>query len=437
MQWLTIFQDWFASAEGQRVFASTVVPSVAIVIAGVTGALIGRGATRRVIALTVTHTRIAAVAALIGAARRAAQWNTLSGPEQQHAEHVTSEADVHLRLLPVAGALMAADWASHEIRTMKRNSVTFGVQDERSLEEFRDRMVLWQAKPRRAKRLFGEDIDAWSADATATRKDGSQQSGWAASQPSGTTSDGGRSRTAEDMRTRSVIPPAGPPQKSRRARRSAETESHGDAFAPAVTGTAASVPQRASASTPGSTAAAAVAPIGMHEAAVAPASALQANVPQAGLSPADGMASTEVAPPVQTRHPEAPSPRVSSSPPAGLTRRDASTRVTVAGAVPPTAPAAPLGALPPIPLEPETGGSPATPSPRAVSAPPRSSSFPPEFRFVDPPAARSRFRFTDSESDFDPDYDPDAASAEETVRANTAAPTTSTRPIPLPTAPPY
>lgn len=183
MQWWNDFVEWLYSDEGWRVISTAVIPFVAIVVAGFVAALIGKGYARRIISLTERDRRIAAVTALITAARRASKWNTLSVPEQQHAEHLTHEADTRIRLLPLSGTAMAADWAAHEIAAMKKNSVSFSFQADQSLIEFRDRLVEWQARPGRAKKLFKSDLDSWAYESSIADKDlVQQQQEWAKQQ---------------------------------------------------------------------------------------------------------------------------------------------------------------------------------------------------------------------------------------------------------------
>ena len=183
MQWWNDFVDWFGSRDGQIVLFSAIIPFVAILVAGIVAAAIGRGSTKRLLTLNDRENRVAAVATMIGAARRASVWNTLGAPEQQHADHIASEADVRVRLLAVPGSGLAADWASHELAAMKRDSVSFSFQAEQSLIEFRERMVQWQAKPSRAKKLFKNDLDLWAyEDSQATKDIITQQQAWAASQ---------------------------------------------------------------------------------------------------------------------------------------------------------------------------------------------------------------------------------------------------------------
>jgi len=177
------FLGWFESADGERMMGNVIIPFVAILVAGIVAAMIGRGSTKRLITLNDRENRVSAVATMIGAARRASVWNTLSVPEQQHADHVASEADVRVRLLAVPGSSLASDWAAHEIASMKRDSVSFSFQAEQSLIEFRDRMVTWQGRPGRAKKLFKNDLDLWAYEDSKRKNDiVSQQQAWAAAQ---------------------------------------------------------------------------------------------------------------------------------------------------------------------------------------------------------------------------------------------------------------
>lgn len=183
MQWWNDLVSFLSSPDGQTVITSAVIPFIAILVAGFIAAAIGRGSTKRLLTLNDRENRIAAVATMIGAARRASVWNTLPLPEQQHADHVASEADVRVRLLAVPGSGLAADWANHEIQAMKKNSVSFSFQAEQSLIEFRDRMVTWQAKPGRARKLFKADLETWAYDDAQNKSDiVSQQQAWAAAQ---------------------------------------------------------------------------------------------------------------------------------------------------------------------------------------------------------------------------------------------------------------
>jgi hypothetical protein len=161
MDWWNDFIDWTSSDTGWRVISGALIPFVAIVVAGVVAALIGRGATKRVVALQEREAKNAAVAGIITAARKAATWGVLGHDERNYADHLAEDADIRLRLLPIAGAPLAANWAQHEIADIKKNSSTFSFQAEQSLAEFRDRLLEWQARPGRARKLFKNDLERW------------------------------------------------------------------------------------------------------------------------------------------------------------------------------------------------------------------------------------------------------------------------------------
>lgn len=182
-QWWNDVLDWFSTEQGTGVLFGAIIPFVAIVVAGVVAALIGRGTVRRMLTLNDRENRIAAVSTMIGAARRAAVWNTLTEQERDHAAHVAAEADVRIRLMSTPGAGLAADWAAHELTEMRANSATFSFQAEQSLIDFRERLVAWQSKPSRAKKLFKNDLEAWAYDDAQKPSDlVSKQQAWAAAQ---------------------------------------------------------------------------------------------------------------------------------------------------------------------------------------------------------------------------------------------------------------
>jgi len=164
MDWWNDLTDWTSSDDGWRVISGALIPFVAIVVAGVIAALIGRGATKRVVAMQEREARNAAVAGIVSAARKAAAWGSLGHDERAYADHLAEDADIRLRLLPVAGAPLAANWTQHEIADIKKNSSTFSFQADQSLAEFRDRLLEWQARPGRARKLFKSDLERWKFD---------------------------------------------------------------------------------------------------------------------------------------------------------------------------------------------------------------------------------------------------------------------------------
>jgi type II secretory pathway pseudopilin PulG len=161
MQWWNDLVDWITSDDGWRVLSGAILPFVAIVLAGVIGAGIGRSGVRRLVEQRDQETRVAAVAALVSAGQNAARWHS-QGPEaREHAPQVATEAYGAARLLPVPGSDLAADWAMHQLEAMRVNSVNFGLTSDGSLAEYQNRLIEWVRHPRRAKQLFVSDLDRW------------------------------------------------------------------------------------------------------------------------------------------------------------------------------------------------------------------------------------------------------------------------------------
>jgi hypothetical protein len=182
MQWWNDFVDWFYSEDGQRILVSAVIPFLAIVVAGIIGALIGRGATKRLVGQRDHETRAAAVTALISAGQNAARWHSQSPAAREHAEHLANDADVMVRLLPISGANYAADWASHQLADMRVNSVSYSYQAEQTLAEYRERLVLWLHKPNKGRKLFAADLERWRYEDQATDPVIVEQQQWAEEQ---------------------------------------------------------------------------------------------------------------------------------------------------------------------------------------------------------------------------------------------------------------
>ncbi|WP_181408460.1 hypothetical protein [Schumannella sp. 10F1B-5-1] len=164
MQWWNDLVDWFSSDQGQLVVFGAIIPFIAIVVGAVIAAAIGRGAVKRLVGQRDRETRSAAVAALISAGQTAARWHSQPPQTREHFETLAAAADVQVRLLPLPGAALAADWAAHELADMRTNSVSFSFQADQTLAEYRDRLVEWQAKPGRARKLFAADLDRWRYD---------------------------------------------------------------------------------------------------------------------------------------------------------------------------------------------------------------------------------------------------------------------------------
>jgi hypothetical protein len=206
-QWWNSVVSWIASDEGFRILSVTVLPSLAILVAGILAAVIARSAVKRMLRHQDRELQASAVSALIGAGRKAAVWSSLPANEKEHVDAQASEAEIRVRLLPLPGATLAADWAVHQLREMKTNSANFSFQAEQTLEEYRDRLIDWQQRPNRAKKLFKDDLEQWRyeqsnfPDPVVTR-----QQEWAASRVEAPAPGEPRDDTTEFVRPAALVP---------------------------------------------------------------------------------------------------------------------------------------------------------------------------------------------------------------------------------------
>ncbi|HWM34260.1 MAG TPA: hypothetical protein VNR36_08495 [Pseudolysinimonas sp.] len=187
MDWWNDLLEWTRTDDGQAALTTAIIPFVAIVVAGVIAALVGRGATRRIVTQRDREARSAAVGALVTAGKSAATWHSLSPAAKEHSEALASSADIQVRLLPLAGAGLAADWAEHQLESMRTNSVNYSFQADQTLYEYRERLVRWAHKPGKAKKLFGDDLDAWKYDNSRPDPVALEQQRWAEEQLTATT----------------------------------------------------------------------------------------------------------------------------------------------------------------------------------------------------------------------------------------------------------
>lgn len=183
MQWWNDFVDWLLSPAARPAVFSAVVLAVAVVLSGLISAWIARGALKGLLSRTDRQQKASAIAALVDAATEASVWNSLTPAEQVLSDRAVGQADIMVRLLPIRGAGVAANWAGHQLAEMKRASATFGYQLDPAIAEFRDRLIEWQNNPRRARKIFQGDLERWRFEST----DGeqgllAQQDAWVAQQ---------------------------------------------------------------------------------------------------------------------------------------------------------------------------------------------------------------------------------------------------------------
>jgi len=161
LQWWNDLVKWFNSDAGWTIVTGALVPIFAIIVGGIIVGMIARSSLRRLISQQDRQAKAAAVAALISSGRRAAVWSTLSAGEKEHVDYQASEAEVRVRLLPLKGANVAADWAAHKLSAMKKNSVNYSFQAEQDLAELQQGLIDWQEHPGRAKKRFAQDLASW------------------------------------------------------------------------------------------------------------------------------------------------------------------------------------------------------------------------------------------------------------------------------------
>lgn len=163
MQWWNDLVSWLTSNAARPAVLTAVVVFVAILAAGLLAAWIASSAIRRVVAQRDRESKTAAIAALVDAATEASVWNSLTPQEQVFADRVVSQADLVVRLLPIRGSDVAANWAAHQLHELKRASATFGYQLDPAVAEFRDRLLEWERRPSRARKQFQNDLVRWRA----------------------------------------------------------------------------------------------------------------------------------------------------------------------------------------------------------------------------------------------------------------------------------
>jgi hypothetical protein len=167
MQWWNSFVEWLTADSTRPVIFGAIVLILGIIVGSLLAAWISRAALRALLEQRDREVKAAAIGALIDAATEASVWNSLTPQEQVMADRAVGQADIQVRLLPLRGSAIAANWAAHQLAEFKRTSATFGYQLEPSVLEFRDRLVEWQKKPARARKIFQSDLDRWNAQSAA------------------------------------------------------------------------------------------------------------------------------------------------------------------------------------------------------------------------------------------------------------------------------
>ncbi|QHC55588.1 hypothetical protein EV639_101577 [Rathayibacter tanaceti] len=160
MQW-NEFLSWIRTSDGHQAIFTAAVILLAVVIGVVVTASVFRASIARLIRQQDHERKNAIIATLVDAAVDASAWNVLSQSERVLSDRASAQAETHLRLLPVKGSGVAANWAAHELAELKHTSSTGGYQTQASVGEFRDRLVQWRDRPGRARKAFLADLERW------------------------------------------------------------------------------------------------------------------------------------------------------------------------------------------------------------------------------------------------------------------------------------
>jgi hypothetical protein len=181
MEWWNEFVAWLTAPDTRPVLFMAAVVAVAILVSALLAAAVTKAAVRRLVNQRDRDLKASAIAALVDASTEAASWNSLSPQEQLLADRAAAQADIQLRLLPIKGSAVAANWAAHQLAEMKRDSATFGFELAAVRSEFRDRLLEWQARPSRMRRVFESDLERWKFEVTSSEKTlVAEQDAWAA-----------------------------------------------------------------------------------------------------------------------------------------------------------------------------------------------------------------------------------------------------------------
>ena len=178
---------WARSDEGFAIITGVILPFVAILAAGIIAGLVARAANKRMLRHQTDEAKAASIAALLAMARRATVWTSLSNAEKDHVDYQLTEAVVRLRLQPIAGSDLAAEWSQLRIASIKRQSATMIAQAESEPRAPENGLIEWHRKPGRAKKLFGAELGWLRLDDAELDKDLlARQKQWLADQPATT-----------------------------------------------------------------------------------------------------------------------------------------------------------------------------------------------------------------------------------------------------------
>lgn len=183
LEWWQALVRWLNTAGGQEFLTTVALPFVAILTAGLLAVLIARASSTRLMRHRDNSEKAAAIAGLLAVCRRVTIWTSLSSAERDHLDYQITESTVRLRLLPIAGADLAAEWSQSMVSTIKRNSAALIDEAEKGLADLENGLILWYRRPGLAKKQFKTELPYLTIESTSLDHDlVARQKQWQAAQ---------------------------------------------------------------------------------------------------------------------------------------------------------------------------------------------------------------------------------------------------------------
>jgi len=154
--------SWLTSPDNFGTLVSAAASMVALILGLIFGGLIVSSQAGKLTRTADEHAKATVVAEVLDATNEIAVFASLPAAAQVASDRVITRVDVHLRVLPVQGAGVIADWAGHQLAELKRASAVGVTAAQTTLDGVRDRLVLWIYNPKRAAKLCQRDMERWS-----------------------------------------------------------------------------------------------------------------------------------------------------------------------------------------------------------------------------------------------------------------------------------
>ena len=153
--------SWISNADNLGTVVSVASTLIALILGLLIGGIIVSNQAGKQQRTMDEHAKSVVVAEVLDCTNDVAVWGQLPAAAQKLSDRAVARADVRIRVLPVQGAGSLADWAGHQLNEMKRNSTT-GAPLQTTVDQFRDRLVLWIYNPKRAAKQCQRDLERWA-----------------------------------------------------------------------------------------------------------------------------------------------------------------------------------------------------------------------------------------------------------------------------------